>query len=233
MEHIIDYINDSIALELEKKTGEKKVIYFITPDNENNKLIIKPMSPSGEYTLFKILFSNKNVLEIFTENVLGIIRNVDSYVVKIIIHIIKTNNTINSMIIEKVRDFSLINLLDCLVEDMINQILIFSDVKTIKNFTTTCKKYYKIINNDDFWSMKIRTDINISIINIKDLTYKEFYKYYYKYKFRLLLLNSTLIIKEDICNISENYGQLEYDPLVSSTDYNKGTLTNYFKICIR
>lgn len=115
--------------------------------------------------------------------------------------------------------------------DCMFNILIFLDIKTIKNISVTCKSCSMLIYNDYLWCLKTENDFK-RIKNI-DVSWREFY--FILLKFNKLTINFIHKISLDIANMIQKIDyftpkkiSLEMDVFKNLSTINSSDLITFF-----
>ena len=209
LETITIYINSKLKSEL--KFSEK---YYLDSDKENNTITIKTLFPLLENNLFIQVINDQIKGISFFDNILCLVKSIDSDIIDIKLSINVFIDKYNGFTIVKIRDDTLINILEVFPDEILNYIVSFIDIKSIKNFATTSHKYYDLINNDNFWLTKCSTCFSLDVtyirkrVNDNSFTeYKELYKSFSKINIDINFNNHEEICKYvgDIINCKSKY----------------------------
>jgi len=233
LELLTQYIN----LELKNRLKFKER-YYLDSNSENNTITIKTIFPLVDNNLFEQITNDQITAMSFIENILNLVKSYDSNVKDIKLSINICDNKYVGFTITKIRDATLINMLEILPDEIISYIASFLHIEyignirfstthsTLKNFLTTCQKYYNMIHNPNFWLIKCSNNFSLGIQDIKNvindnsfINYKKLLMVYFsdnglsdrEYLLILVKLNllSKYFLRELIKNIYENIQNIQ------------------------
>ena len=229
LQKLTNYVN--IRLKNELNFREK---YYLNVDRENNTIQIRTLFPLAKGNLFQIFQSDNDKGRNFIESVLNILKQYDKNIEYITLSIDIQDNKPIGLTILCIRNENLINELEPFPIEIINSIVSLCNMIDIKSFGTTCKEYYKLINDKTFWIHKCGNILRIGYKAITDIVgkvdktfdYKSFIKYVYNFNQEKLVGEYDIFSSESV-NFFPNYIKILLQIKNFYTSYEYQTLFNY------
>lgn len=169
---------------LRKLLNFNESYYSTWEDTENNCIVLKTTFPKKDIQLSSILLKNHKVNYRVRSELSELIISKEENIVDIDLIIDKEEKRI---FIIKIRDETLICLLNRLPDDMLKSILNECSYDELHNFRTTSKKYCDLIKSNNFWmgyfsyknNITIKQMSNIGKFMVDGFTYEKLCKSFY------------------------------------------------------
>jgi len=124
LELLTQYIN----LELKNRLKFKER-YYLDSNSENNTITIKTIFPLVDNNLFEQITNDQITAMSFIENILNLVKSYDSNVKDIKLSINICDNKYVGFTITKIRDATLINMLEIFPDEIISYIALFLHIE--------------------------------------------------------------------------------------------------------